>query len=425
MLSETNFSEEDVLAFLGIVLVTSPIRMHPATDLIDSVISSIDLVEPLRRCPLIVVCDGAQVVEDQDTIDGNNACVGKDCHNSDENETNLANGIHCEKQLLGKRMKCENMWRQGRITPKAWDNYVAYTEALKQRYQSRADDHTGDNSKRPVHIVGPLNYHAGFSYALLAGLEELVSMGEHFKTVLVLQHDRIFCRRLTRSSEYGAHGGLEDMVRILHCSKNIQYIGFTSQSTANYLEKHSMRGIFKNQVRCLLGLGKKKDQDIAETGKKDNIISIDPSVDSIGGTDCSESQLMPQHLQNLLTPLFYRYDSAHVARTKEYIHLLKTECKPNQFIESILSPKIEKAVFALYEEKRTYSWMDHYNAIGVFLWNDDNVDPVVRHLDGRRFWTEVQRKEKYGFDNAYKNEVVREVHQSVGAVNKSEVIENL
>ena len=43
---------------IGIVVVCSPARSHPSTELLDSVLSSLDLFDGLSDAPVGVVCDG-------------------------------------------------------------------------------------------------------------------------------------------------------------------------------------------------------------------------------------------------------------------------------------------------------------------------------------------------------------------------------
>jgi hypothetical protein len=48
---------------IGIVVVCSPARSHPSTDLIDSVLSSLDLFDGLSDAPVGVVCDGCRELD--------------------------------------------------------------------------------------------------------------------------------------------------------------------------------------------------------------------------------------------------------------------------------------------------------------------------------------------------------------------------
>ena len=49
---------------LTIVITTSCIKSHPSTDVIDKTIGSFSLVDGLEECPIIIVCDGYEVVRD-------------------------------------------------------------------------------------------------------------------------------------------------------------------------------------------------------------------------------------------------------------------------------------------------------------------------------------------------------------------------
>ncbi|CAD7972132.1 unnamed protein product, partial [Amoebophrya sp. A120] len=54
--------EIDLSERLSIVLVTSPIGMHPQTTLVDGVITSFDLIPGLQKCPLVIVADGVCLI---------------------------------------------------------------------------------------------------------------------------------------------------------------------------------------------------------------------------------------------------------------------------------------------------------------------------------------------------------------------------
>ncbi|CAD7936043.1 unnamed protein product [Amoebophrya sp. A25] len=52
----------DLSEVLTIVLVTSPIGMHPATTLVDGVIRSMDFGTGLEKCPMVIVADGVRII---------------------------------------------------------------------------------------------------------------------------------------------------------------------------------------------------------------------------------------------------------------------------------------------------------------------------------------------------------------------------
>jgi len=63
MLLPTSSPALSVSPRIGIVVVCSPARSHPSTDLIDSVLSSLDLFDGLSDAPVGVVCDGCRELD--------------------------------------------------------------------------------------------------------------------------------------------------------------------------------------------------------------------------------------------------------------------------------------------------------------------------------------------------------------------------
>ena len=78
---------------LTIVLITSPIGVHPSTDLVDGVIASFELCDGLPNCPLIIVADGVKVNEKKKVI-----------------------------------------WKQGIINNEIHQRYLGYCENLRKKY---------------------------------------------------------------------------------------------------------------------------------------------------------------------------------------------------------------------------------------------------------------------------------------------------
>mmetsp|Transcript_2872 Transcript_2872/g.4915 ORF Transcript_2872/g.4915 Transcript_2872/m.4915 type:complete len:338 (+) Transcript_2872:106-1119(+) len=156
---------------LTIVLVTSPIPSHPATELVDQVIESFDLVRGLERCPLVIVADGFQV------RDGRPA------------------------------------WNQGKIDESTSHKYLAYIDALTAKYckQPIEDGEKLSSAGRHVKIIGPLQNRVNFGHALLAGLSEVDT-----EFVLVVQHDRVFAEQLDMSK----------VLDFFDTYSDLRYVGF-------------------------------------------------------------------------------------------------------------------------------------------------------------------------------------------------------
>ena len=101
-------------------------------------------------------------------------------------------------------------------------------------------------------------------------------------------------------------------------------------------------------------------------------------------------------IENDLIPIMYWYDSNHICRTKDYIDLIMRECKIGQFIETTYGGKIEK-VIAKEIEDGNWTFQFHMDKFGMFFWYDKHIGldkAIVRHLDGRGFYTMEERKKE-------------------------------
>ena len=129
----------DLCERLSIILVTSPIVSHPATELIDKVIDSFSLVDGLTSCSLTIIADGVN---------------------------------------LGKYRP-----KRGSVTQEMIDNYKLYIQAL----QDKANNCLNADSIWSRTRVMCMPEHVGFGHAVYHGLR--LCQTDH---VMVVQHDHPF-----------------------------------------------------------------------------------------------------------------------------------------------------------------------------------------------------------------------------------------
>ena len=171
--------------------------------------------------------------------------------------------------------------------------------------------------------------HMGFAHCLLEGLKVIDT-----EYVMVMQHDRAFAETID----------IHPILNLLDTETNIKYIGFQTAATKQYVYKK-----LKSKYRM-------------KSSEKDLIVGD-------------------------LIPIMYWYDSTHISRTKEYIDLIRRECKIGQFIETKYGGKIEKQISKEIEDG-VWNFQYHMENYGMFLWYDERIgldNPMCRHLDGRGF----------------------------------------
>ncbi len=428
---------QDLSKALSIVLVTSPIRANPATDLIDAVISSLDILSDLNGCELIVVADGARAKEtrpegapvvpnaptlfqaykpteedgdEEESTDTTAEVAGRERVNTEGTEASQPSDGSPSRALTvrEKRRANANNWRQGIVAKDSWKNYEEYVRRLRAKYDTTLAGVEG--KKRPCRVIGPLPFHGGFSYALLEGLK-LVNT----PLVLTKQHDRIFCDTfdfrgccgLMLASDTASAG------QFSHINDQINYIGFPSNSTVGYLNNRCLaKGAFREVAKSLLkeeqvgyeieaykksketktcgdeegqgGFGEdRKSDDEAEGPDSAGKFSASAAmpIDEAHARSANDPAFLAQHL----TPLFLRYDSAHICRTGAYVDVVSNKCKPNQFIESTLSPQLWEDVANRYKEgiqERCGGDVNYMKSEKMKLNTDVTIRRARRHSGG-------------------------------------------
>ena len=139
---------------IGIVVVCSPARSHPSTELIDSVLSSLDLFEGLSDAPVGVVCDGCRELEP-------------------DHAARLSAKLEANPMRFSKR---------GIVSQRVAASYALYKQRLADGGRPRA-----------VSTL-ELDSHHGFALSVREGLRWVQEAG--CTHALVCQHDRRFLRRV-------------------------------------------------------------------------------------------------------------------------------------------------------------------------------------------------------------------------------------
>eukprot|EP00755_Sulcionema_specki_P033031 Sspe_Gene.20228::Locus_7424_Transcript_1_1_Confidence_1.000_Length_1495::g.20228::m.20228 len=125
---------------LTVVVTTSPVASNPSTQLFEALLSTFAVVPTLEDCPLVVMCDGYEVL-----------------------------GAESKKKTLG--------YKRGVVTQEAAHAYEEYKTRLRSLLATR-----------PRTAVVALPSRHGFGWAVRTAI------GKHVRTpfVMVIQHDRLF-----------------------------------------------------------------------------------------------------------------------------------------------------------------------------------------------------------------------------------------
>ena len=163
-------SAVELSSLLSVLVVTSPIGVHPSTEVIDQTLASLLTIPELSSCRTLIVCDGVRI--------------------------SLLDSV--------------DEYKQGVVTADTCDRYDAYKSALLTRYAAH-----------PTISVHPLPERVGFGFAVRAGLDLI-----HTPYTLIVQHDYVFTQpppieRLVRLMAARPVG-------------EVNYIGFLSRPTLNY-----------------------------------------------------------------------------------------------------------------------------------------------------------------------------------------------
>jgi len=321
---------------LSIVLVTSPIGAHPETDLIDNVIKSFQLVAGLEQCPLVIVCDGVNQIEQ------------------------------------GSKTK----WKRGRVTERQENNYREYIRRLRDRYERQG------SSSRQVTVL-ELGFRHGFAHSLLQGMRLVQS-----EYVMAVQHDRAFVSKFSVLP-------VLDLFNAPQIGTFIKYIGFQSKTNAKTAEQ--MRTKYGRWCWPYKENGRFYQTETDTTSILYEAQHSEIWLRETDTTSSAEQESWKVQLPATLMPLVFRYDSTHICRTKEYIELIEAECKNGEFIEDSYGHRVLEEMLLEYDPKRNgryWSPVEHLIKYGTFLYLDREVgpeSPMVAHLHGRMFYTSEQR----------------------------------
>ena len=163
---------------VGVVVVTSPARRHPSTELTDSVLNSLDLIEGIDGSPTAIVCDG--------------------CRSLDELEP--AHAARLSERLAANPIKFS---KRGIVSNEIAAAYGVYKRRLRSSGRELLE----------------LDSHHGFALAVREGLRW--AQGAGCTHALVCQHDRRFVRRLPAAA-------LRAILGHFAAEPSCRYVGFPS-----------------------------------------------------------------------------------------------------------------------------------------------------------------------------------------------------
>ena len=188
-----------------IVLVTSPARSHPSTEIVWQTLRSLRLLTGLENAPVQVVCDGCRSANSLDA----------DYRRRLESRGLAANPVKFSKKGI------------------VADELAAHYDEYKVRLAQEAIQ-AGFSPER--FSLLELEGHHGFAMSVKQGLEEALAAGMRY--CLVVQHDRAFCRRVEAQT-------LSSLYAHLEATPSARYIGFPSGTSKLLASK--MRDVYKLQ----------------------------------------------------------------------------------------------------------------------------------------------------------------------------------
>ena len=174
---------------VGIVVVCSPARTHPSSDMLWSVLGSTRLLEGLDEAPITIVADGYRTEADLES----------------EHATRVTKRLARDPMCLSKK---------GIVSSNVGAAYEAFKLQLRNEVVARC------LSSR-VSIL-EMRSHQGFAMCVRHGLLAASTDGQRF--ALVLQHDRAFIRRLAREQ-------LQAVLDTFDEDTQMRYVGFPSSTS--------------------------------------------------------------------------------------------------------------------------------------------------------------------------------------------------
>lgn len=171
----------------SIVVITSPARSHPSTEIIWSVLETLPLLGGLAEAPILVVCDG--------------------CRAASELETAHAERVRPKLE----RDPCA-LSKRGIVRDDIARNYVAFQARLAQEAAAKLP--------RRLSLL-QLESHHGFALAVREGLRATQT-----RFALVVQHDRAFIRSIDADDLRGIAAHFDSQ-------PSCRYVGFPSGTSKN------------------------------------------------------------------------------------------------------------------------------------------------------------------------------------------------
>jgi hypothetical protein len=250
-----------------ILVITSPARSHPSTEVIWTVLDTLPLLGGLSDAPIVVVCDG--------------------CRASSSLEP-----IHAQRvRAKLERDPCA-LSKRGIVSDDVARNYESFQKRFAQEAASKL--------LRRVSML-KLDSHHGFALAVREGL-----LATRTRFALVVQHDRAFIRRVS-AADVGAIAAHFDAQ--LCC----RYVGFPSGTSkrlaARVANQYKLSALLERRSYTLRG----GSETSAETSAE---ISADTQTAAKMGTETASMVFSAGNgdarTSLLLRPSVFWYDSNHL-----------------------------------------------------------------------------------------------------------------
>ncbi|CAD7948146.1 unnamed protein product [Amoebophrya sp. A120] len=353
----------DINALLTPVIVTSPIKSQPSTEMLEQTAYSFFRACPDYKRQIVVACDGYYV---KDNVNENKRCYGAVSAAQAERYEAYMEKLenHPDLAKFFKVLRPES-----RSRPDVDGNGVVEPDVARKM--------TAKNSSYS-------SSHVGFAWTLQRAIRELVPT----KLVMVLPHDVRFddkfngekicqaCDLIMRTTSTGDHGCDVPLQEVVNkdCSRvltqhrpKINYVGFLSGRTANLQQRYWEKA----------GLYLQKQVEIAFPGEGTRAKPVD------------------------LQPLPIWKENPHIASVAKYEEFIFSgkfkRIKRGQFIEETVGQEMLSQMKALAasgtDEGKHKARELHRNHFGCYLLCDDEV-AATRHLDGRCYVPVQERKER-------------------------------
>jgi len=330
-----------VSELLTLLVITSPVRAHPATDVLDHVVGSFPKIQGLQECPKYIVCDGYRLFH-------------KDC------------------------------FKAGKITAQTAEHYEEYKVKLKEYAKNAELEPT--NPWYGMEVV-EMEHHLGFSFTVKYALDHLVET----PYIFLVQHDRPFLRDFN----------LELCLNTMENHPEIKYLGLKTPKTRHLRggtgRKSRCEGtIFTKGELQVYELWFWYDSNhLCRTSKYQELFQ-QRYQDYLEGEAEEFMQSVFPHIQELA-----KRGRAHEVSPEEVLRLrYRPLIRKQEFFEDVYGQLMKKHLpYALQTggERRAE---EVHTLYGAYLLDTGNED-IVCHYDGRKYRTSEQTQEIISYNHKH------------------------